>query len=179
MSDSLRPHGLQPTRLFCPWDSPSKNTGLGCHSLLQGIFLTEGSNPTQGLNLGLLHCRRILYRLSHRESPGKSQCGMCLQFCNYILAASDLYQTNIQIIQSQSESPSGIYFLKIIQLGFPGCKVVKNLHASAGDERDVGLIPEQGRSPGVGNGNPLQYSCLENSTNRGAWQAIVQGVGKS
>ena len=42
--DSLRPHGLQPTRLLCPWDSPGKSTGVGCHSLLQGIFLTQGSN---------------------------------------------------------------------------------------------------------------------------------------
>ena len=51
--------------------------------------------------------------------------------------------------------------------------VVKNLPASAGDARDVGLIPELGRSPGVGNGNPLQYSCLENLMDGGAWQATV------
>ena len=57
--------------------------------------------------------------------------------------------------------------------------MVKNLHASAGDERGVGLIPGSGRSPRVGNGNPLQYSCLENSMDRGAWQAIVHGVAKS
>ena len=38
----LQPHGLQPTRLLCPWDSPSKNTGIGCHFLLQGIFQTQG-----------------------------------------------------------------------------------------------------------------------------------------
>ena len=41
----LRPHGLQPARFLCPWDSPGKNTGVGSHSLLQGIFLTQGSNP--------------------------------------------------------------------------------------------------------------------------------------
>ena len=45
MSDSLRPYGLQPTRLLCPWDSPGKNTGVGCQFLLQGIFLTQGLNP--------------------------------------------------------------------------------------------------------------------------------------
>ena len=44
MPDSLQPHGLYPTRLLCPWDSPVKNTGVGCHSLLQGIFQTQGSN---------------------------------------------------------------------------------------------------------------------------------------
>ena len=42
-------------QVLCPWDSPGKNTGVGCHFLLQGIF------PTQGLNPGLLHCRQILY----------------------------------------------------------------------------------------------------------------------
>ena len=45
VSSSLRPHGLQTTKLLCPWDSPDKNTGVGCHALLQGIFLTQGSNP--------------------------------------------------------------------------------------------------------------------------------------
>ena len=50
---SLQPHGLQPSRLLCPWDSPGKNTGAGCHALLQGIFPTQGSNPTL---LCLLNC---------------------------------------------------------------------------------------------------------------------------
>ena len=44
MSDSLQPYGLQPARLLCPWDSPGKNTGVGCHFLLQGIFLTQEQN---------------------------------------------------------------------------------------------------------------------------------------
>ena len=60
MSNSLQSHGLWPTRLLCPWNSSGKNTGVGNHSLLQGIFLT------QGLNLGLLHCSQILYHLSHK-----------------------------------------------------------------------------------------------------------------
>ena len=54
----------------------------------------------------------------------------------------------------------------------------KNLPASAGDTRDMGSIPGLGRSPGGGNGNPLQYSCLENSVDRGAWRATVDGVAK-
>ena len=57
--------------------------------------------------------------------------------------------------------------------------VVKNLPASAGGIRDSGLIPGLGRSPGEGNGNPLQYSCLENLMDRGAWWATVHGVAKS
>ena len=57
--------------------------------------------------------------------------------------------------------------------------MVKNPPAHAGDTRGVGLIPGLGRSPEGGNGNPLQYSCLENSVGRGAWQAPVDGVTRS
>ena len=53
--------------------------------------------------------------------------------------------------------------------------VVKNLLASAGDVRDMGSMPETGRSPGGEYGNPLQYSCLANPMDRGAWQAVVHG----
>ena len=64
VSDSSQTHRLELARLLSPWDFPGKDTGRGCHFLLQGIF------PTQGSNLGLLHCREILYlyRLSHREA---------------------------------------------------------------------------------------------------------------
>ena len=62
VSNSLGSCELYPTRLLCPWDSPGKSTGVGCHFLLQGIFLTQGSNP------GLLHCRQMLYLLSHQGS---------------------------------------------------------------------------------------------------------------
>ena len=61
--DSVRPPGLQRARLLCPWDSPGKNTGVDSHSFLQGIFPTQRSSP------GLLHCRQILYHLSHQGSP--------------------------------------------------------------------------------------------------------------
>ena len=64
-------------------------------------------------------------------------------------------------------------------MGFRGGTVVKNLLASAGNARDRGSIPGWGRSPGGGNGNPLQYSCLENSVDRGTWEATVHGVTKS
>ena len=107
MSDSVRPHRRQPTRLLRPWDSPGKNTGVACHYLLQcmkvkseseslsvlsnslgpmdytvhgidcilypgqntrvrSLSLLQGIFPTQGWNPGLLHCRRILYGLSHQ-----------------------------------------------------------------------------------------------------------------
>ena len=64
------------------------------------------------------------------------------------------------------------------KLCFPGCTVVKNSSANAGDTGDAGFIPGLGRSPGVGNGNPLQYSCLENPMERGAWGATVSGASK-
>ena len=67
MSDSLRPHGLQPTRLLRPWDFPGKSSGVRCHFLLQGIFLTQGSNP------GLPHCRQMLYRLSYQGSSSMTR----------------------------------------------------------------------------------------------------------
>ena len=63
--NSLQTHGLQPTRLLCPWNFSGKNTGVGSHSLLQRIF------PTQGQDLGLQHRRQILYRLSHQGSPSQ------------------------------------------------------------------------------------------------------------
>ena len=68
-------------------------------------------------------------------------------------------------------------------MGFPGGTVVKNLPANAGDTIDsgsmAGSIPGLGRYQGRRNGNPLQYSCLENSMDRGTWQVIVPGLAKS
>ena len=64
-------------------------------------------------------------------------------------------------------------------MGFPGGSVVKNLPASAGDARDMGFIPGSGRCTDERNGCPLQYSCLGNPMDRGAWQATIHGVTKS
>ena len=87
--------------------------------------------------------------------------------------------------------PALFFFLKIIFiiwcffgfihiLGvFPDDKVIKNLPANAEDARDAGSIPGLGSSPGAGNGNLLQYSCLENPMERGAWRATVHRVAKS
>ena len=66
MSDSLRTFGLLSARLLYPWDFPGNHGGVDCHALLQGLFLTQGSNSRL---LCLLHCRGILYPLSHRGSP--------------------------------------------------------------------------------------------------------------
>ena len=65
------------------------------------------------------------------------------------------------------------------QFGFQGGIVVKKTPVNAGDARDAGSIPELGESPGVGNGNLLQYSCQENSMDIGAYWATVQGAAKN
>ena len=70
---TLWPHGLWPARLLCPWDSPGKDVGVDCHSLLQKILLTQGLNP------GLLHCSQILYHVSYREDPLEFPLG--LSYC--------------------------------------------------------------------------------------------------
>ena len=74
-----------PARILCPWDSSGKNSGVGSHSLLQGIFLTRGSN------LGLLHCRQILYHLNHQGRP------------------TLLYQSESHSVMSDYLQPHGLY----------------------------------------------------------------------
>ena len=66
-----------------------------------------------------------------------------------------------------------------MSVGLPGGTEVKNSHANARNAREVDSIPGSERFPGEGNGNPLQYSCLVNSMDRGAWWATVHGVAKS
>ena len=118
------PTDCSPTSLLCSWDSPGKNTGVGCPALLQGIF------PTQGLKADSFTT----------ESRGKPHL--------YTWASQDAV-------------------------------LVKNPPVIAGGIRGVNSIPGLGRSPGEGRDNPLQYSCLENPMDRGAWWATVYGVTKS
>ena len=108
-----------PARLLCSWDFPSKNTGVGCHSLLQGIFLT------QGLNLGLLHCRWILYYLIHQGSPhlGHSYrkkmscywseemtCYLSLQYMKMLLWIAD----NSLFTQNPNVTEHPVFFFNIL-----------------------------------------------------------------
>ena len=126
------------------------NTGVSCHFLLQGIFPTQGSNP------GLPHCRKMLYRLSYQRSvsltefnsKGKSK--LLVQHCR---------------VGPGKTGASRWFSGKESTCQCRGCK-------------RQGCIPGLGRAPGIGNGNPLQYCCLENSMDR-AWQATVHGVAKS
>ena len=116
MSDSLWPHGLQPTRLLCPWDFPGKDTGVGFHLLLQGVFPTQGSHP------GLPCCRQTLYQLSHKGSPiklGRRE--------NLLLWPEELWS------QSHEENPHSFSSLSL-------CHLTLEVDASAESEqqRDQG-----------------------------------------
>ena len=120
---TLHPQGLQPARLLCPWDSPGKYTGVGCHALLQGSFPTQESNP------------RFFY---------------------------------LPVLARR-------FFTASATWGFPGGSDSKESTCSTGDPT---LIPGWGRSPREGNSSPLQYTCLENSMDREARQALVHGVAR-
>ena len=140
MSDSVRPHRRQSIRLPHPWDSPGKNTGVGCHFLLQYMKVKSESEVTQS----------------------------CPTLCDPMdcsLPASSIH---------------GIFQARVLEwtttplfLGFPGGSDSKESTRNVGD---LGSIPGFGRSPGEGNGNPHQCSCLENPMDRGAWQGTVHGV---
>ena len=87
VSDSLQPHDYSPPGFSVHGHSPGKNTGVGCHLLLQGIFPTQGSNP------GLLHCRWILYHLNHQESQLRDELLLLLP-CLWIEFSGNLQQPN-------------------------------------------------------------------------------------
>ena len=87
-------------RLLCPWKSPGKNTGVGCHSLLHVIFLTQGSNP------GLLHCRQILYHLSYQGSPVSS--GSAVYYRTWMIFQYATYAfINITVLKLNEPSTDG------------------------------------------------------------------------
>ena len=102
---------------------------------------------------------------------------MKINVCRLSYSVSGIFVRAAQMVR---QTPYFLFFFSNTKSrGFPDGAVVKNLPASAGDAREVGSIPGLGRSPGEGNGNPLQYPCLENPTDREAWWAIVQLVAKS
>ena len=141
---------------------------MGSHSLLQGIFLTQRSNP------GLLHCRQIL---SLSEQPGKP-------LLKYIINST--YQLIVLI--SSLIFVSYVHFFLLYELcsgvsirrGFPGGPVVKNPSTIEGGATALGSISGWRRSPGVWNSYPLQYSCLENPQAEepgGPQSMVLQRVG--
>ena len=154
---------------FC---RPGQNTGVGSYSLLQGIFPTQGSNP------GLPRCRQILYHLSHSGSPS------ILEWVTYPFSRGSSRprtQTEVSHMISQYTLHQDIEYSFLCYTLWTSqvVLVVKNSPDNAGDIRDVGSIPGLGRSPGEGNGNPLQYSCLGNPIGRGARLSTIHEVAKS
>ena len=152
MCNCLWPPGLY----LCPWIFPGKNTGVGCHSLLQGIF------PTQGLNLGLLHCvGRFFTVCATREGTPNTlhlwwnSSQVCILFTAWVFP--------------EDWVPVPYHGL----WGFPG-----GSEDSACNAGDPGSIPGLGRSSAERKGYPLQYSCLENSMDREAWWVTVHGVAR-
>ena len=102
MSDSLQPHGLESARLLCSWDSPGRYTEVGCHSLLQGIFLTQGSNS------GLLHCRHVLYSLGHQGSVSAEFAQIFLLGLRFVCPVCVTYMLS-QICSGFSPGLSGLH----------------------------------------------------------------------
>ena len=113
LSNSRQPHGLWPTNLLCPWDSPGKNIGVGCHALIQVIFPTQGSNP------GLLPCRWILYCLSHQRSLLHV---IVVIYSIEISIISSVCQVSVKISKIWFLSRGANFFMKI----FPSLSSHKN-----------------------------------------------------
>ena len=192
MSNSLRSHGLWPIMLLCLWDFPGKNTGVGYHSLLQGIFLRDRTWVSRIAG-------KILCCLSHH--------GSLLDFYSWVQIKSVLTHpspSTIPCFFSRLFTQSDFFFLSFNLLntnqglpwwssgqesslqcrgqrfdswwGFPGGWDSKESACNSGD---LGSTPGSGRSPGEGNGNRLPYSCLGNPMDREAWRATVHGTAKS
>ena len=143
------------TRLLCPWNSPDKNTRVGFHFLFQGIFPTQGSNPHL---LHLLHWQAGSFTT---VSCGEHDTVIVYLFpLNGRSSAVHLcYPGTPQLFNVHWKQNSVPHVL-----GFPGNEVVENPQASAEDAGDLGSIPRLGRFPGVGNGQPHQFPCLEYSS---------------
>ena len=145
VSDSLQPHGLYPARFLCPWDFPGKNTGVGCHFLLQRIFPTQGSNPCL---LCLLHWQVDSLPLVPLES-------WTIKKTEHLrIDAFKLW-----------------WWWRLLGVPWTARRSSQSVLKK--------INPEYSLESREGNGNPLQYYFQEDPTDRGAWQATVQGVTKS
>ena len=177
MSDPQRPHGLQPSRLLHPWDFPGRSTGVGCHCLLhhmvlQDLFAPRSTlcpPPPNSMPQGSLFSQAASTASSLPHGwlgkVGGEHCQMLEDWWDW-----DVY--SCRGLECGCIPP-------MKDVDFPGGAEVQNLPANARDAGDSGSIPGSGGPPGGGHGNPLQYSCLENPMDRGAWRATVHRVTKS
>ena len=155
VSDSVRPHRRQPTDLPHPWDSLGKNTGVGCHFLLQCMKVKSESEVAQS-------CPTLCDPMDC-SPPGSSVHGIfqatvlewgAIAFSGYMYGISKKKKNAICVFHS--------YILQPHIRGFPGGSAGKESACTVGD---LDSIPGLGRSPGEGNDYPFQYSGLENSMN--------------
>ena len=161
MSNSVRPHRRQPTRLPHSWDSQGKNTGVGCHFLPQCMKVKSESKVAQS-------CPTLSDPMNC-SPPGSSIHGIFQQ-----------ESWSGVPLPSPGTMATGLHsYYKVYRLhsymGFPTNSVSKESTCNAGDP---GLVPGLGKSSGEGNGNPLQYSSLENPMDRGAWRSTVHVVAR-
>ena len=149
MSNSVRPHRRQPTRVPHPWDSPGKNTGVGCHFLLQCMKVKSESEVAQSCPTpsGLMDC-----------SPSGSSAHGIFQARVLEWGASTLSSVSFYCTANESAIHMHVYppFGRSYHHGSAGKETACNVG-------DLGSIPGLGRSPGEGKCYPLQYSGLENS----------------
>ena len=186
-----------------PWALP--DPGIEPRSLMPpamaGRFLTTSTTWEAPLNV---HIPIYVYAFEDRSDPGDQRARFCwivspflpfLTYQAYLLPMySWKYHNCLFSVLTLWVSPSmhPYSFLSSCPPLFLACThytdiyrtlilaiVVKNLPTNTGDSRDSGLIPESGRSPGEGSGNPFQHSCLENPMDRQPWQATVHGVAKN
>ena len=162
--------------LLCPWDSSGKDIQVGCQFLLQGIFLTHGLNPH------LLHWQAVSLPLSHQGSLIQNIQKYRVFYPECFRLNDTYYACSMQlsVVSHHGENDENVHLFSTVPRtrGFPGGAGVKNPPDTGGDPRDTGSIPGSGRSPGGGNGNPLQCSCLENPMDTGTRRATVHGVTK-
>jgi len=177
VSNSLRPYGL-----YIPWNSPGQNTRVGSHSLLPGIFPTQGSDP------GLQHCRQILYQLSHKRSPTRKN--WC--FWNVVLQktlASPLDSKEIKPVNLKGNQARLLIGRADAEAEAPILWPPNEKNQLIRKDADVGEIESRRRRSDRGwdgwIASPTNHQCTwvwENSEmarDREAWRAAVHGVAKS
>ena len=172
MSDSVRPHRRQPTRLPRPWDSPGKNIGVGCHFLLQCMKVKSESEVASRIRLFATPWTAAYQAPWSRDFPSQSTGVRCLAFCEdgqRNVKWSNFWRKNGDILKAS---------LYVNSTTSQVALVVKNPCQCRRHKRH-GFNLWVGRYPGGVHGNLLQYSCFENPMDRGVWQSIVHRVTRS
>ena len=129
---------LEPARLLCPWHSPGKNSSVGSHAFLQGIFLTQGSKP------GLLHCRQVRHHLSHWGAHGRPQTAVCCCVSVTVHWPSVAPRRGLCI-----QGPDAEHVLGSGVSSSSALALLKGL-GTGGYQRGVGVGPGRGLCPGRG-----------------------------